>query len=153
MAVTQKTAVNFSIDQGADFSKNFTVTTDGSTAYDISDLTLQAQMRKSYDSSSATATFTASVVTGSSGIYKLVLSNSRQIIPFKFLGIGNLINQFLEIVFSYFRFGIQMYSMFRKVEIENGVEADRIFSMLMGDDVPPRREFIENNAVYANIDA
>jgi hypothetical protein len=76
MAVTQKTAVNFSIDQGADFSKNFTVTTDGSTAYDISDLTLQAQMRKSYDSSSAAATFTASVVTGSSGIYKLVLSNS-----------------------------------------------------------------------------
>ena len=56
MAVTQKTAVNFSIDQGADFSKNFTVTTDGSTAYDISDLTLQAQMRKSYDSSSAAAT-------------------------------------------------------------------------------------------------
>ena len=47
MAVTQKTAENFSIDQGADFSKNFTVTTDGSTAYDISDLTLQAQMRKS----------------------------------------------------------------------------------------------------------
>ena len=41
----------------------------------------------------------------------------------------------------------------RKVEIENGVEADRDFSMLMGDDVPPRREFIENNAVYANIDA
>jgi len=76
MAVTQKTAVNFSIDLGADFSKNFTVTTDGSTAYDISDLTLQAQMRKSYDSSSAAATFTASVVTGSSGIYKLVLSNS-----------------------------------------------------------------------------
>ena len=76
MAVTQKPAVNFSIDQGADFSKNFTVTTDGSTAYDISDLTLQAQMRKSYDSSSAAATFTASVVTGSSGIYKLVLSNS-----------------------------------------------------------------------------
>ena len=76
MAVTQKTAVNFSIDQGADFSKNFTVTTDGSTAYDISDLTLQAQMRKSYDSSSAAATFTVSVVTGSSGIYKLVLSNS-----------------------------------------------------------------------------
>ena len=76
MAVTQKTAINFSIDQGADFSKNFTVTTDGSTAYDISDLTLQAQMRKSFDSSSAAATFTASVVTGSSGIYKLVLSNS-----------------------------------------------------------------------------
>ena len=76
MAVTQKPAENFSIDPGADFSKNFTVTTDGSTAYDISDLTLQAQMRKSYDSSSATATFTATVVTGSSGIYKLVLSNS-----------------------------------------------------------------------------
>ena len=41
----------------------------------------------------------------------------------------------------------------RKGVIENGVEADRIFSMLMGDDVPPRREFIENNALYANIDA
>jgi len=41
----------------------------------------------------------------------------------------------------------------RKVTIENAVEADRIFSMLMGDDVPPRREFIEKNARYANIDA
>ena len=41
----------------------------------------------------------------------------------------------------------------RQVNIENGSEADRIFSMLMGDDVPPRREFIEKNAVYANIDA
>jgi DNA gyrase subunit B len=41
----------------------------------------------------------------------------------------------------------------RKVVIENGIEADRVFSMLMGDDVPPRREFIENNALYANIDA
>jgi DNA gyrase subunit B len=39
------------------------------------------------------------------------------------------------------------------VSIENGTEADRIFSMLMGDDVPPRREFIEKNARYANIDA
>ena len=41
----------------------------------------------------------------------------------------------------------------RQVNIENGSEADRIFSMLMGDDVPPRRAFIEKNAVYANIDA
>jgi DNA gyrase subunit B len=41
----------------------------------------------------------------------------------------------------------------RIVTIENGTEADRIFSMLMGDDVPPRREFIEKNARYANIDA
>jgi len=40
----------------------------------------------------------------------------------------------------------------RQVTIENGAEADRIFSMLMGDDVPPRREFIEKNAKYANID-
>ena len=40
----------------------------------------------------------------------------------------------------------------RRVTIENGGEADRIFSMLMGDEVPPRREFIENNAIYANID-
>ncbi|RLD28899.1 MAG: DNA topoisomerase (ATP-hydrolyzing) subunit B [Bacteroidetes bacterium] len=41
----------------------------------------------------------------------------------------------------------------RQVMIDNGAEADRVFSMLMGDEVPPRREFIEKNAVYANIDA
>jgi len=40
----------------------------------------------------------------------------------------------------------------RQVTIDNGGEADRIFSMLMGDEVPPRREFIEKNAIYANID-
>ena len=40
----------------------------------------------------------------------------------------------------------------RQITIDNAVEADRIFSMLMGDDVPPRREFIEKNAKYANID-
>ena len=40
----------------------------------------------------------------------------------------------------------------RQVSIENGTEADRVFSMLMGDEVPPRREFIEKHAVYANID-
>lgn len=41
----------------------------------------------------------------------------------------------------------------RQVTIDNATEADRIFSMLMGDDVPPRREFIEKNARYARIDA
>ncbi len=41
----------------------------------------------------------------------------------------------------------------RQITIDNATEADRIFSMLMGDEVPPRREFIEKNAVYANIDA
>lgn len=41
----------------------------------------------------------------------------------------------------------------RQIKINSPAEADQVFSMLMGDDVPPRREFIEKNAVYANIDA
>ena len=41
----------------------------------------------------------------------------------------------------------------RQVTIENGADADMIFSMLMGEEVPPRREFIEENATYAKIDA
>jgi DNA gyrase subunit B len=41
----------------------------------------------------------------------------------------------------------------RQVTIENAAESDRVFSMLMGDDVPPRRQFIEQNATYAKIDA
>ncbi len=40
----------------------------------------------------------------------------------------------------------------RLVTIDSAAEADRIFSMLMGDDVPPRREFIEKNAKYARVD-
>ncbi len=40
----------------------------------------------------------------------------------------------------------------RQITIENGAEADRVFSMLMGDEVPPRREFIEKNAIYAKLD-
>jgi DNA gyrase subunit B len=43
--------------------------------------------------------------------------------------------------------------MLKKVTIENAAEADRTIAMLMGDDVTPRREFIEQNATYANIDA
>ncbi len=41
----------------------------------------------------------------------------------------------------------------RRVTIDSAAEADRIFSMLMGDEVPPRREFIEQNARYAKIDS
>ena len=43
--------------------------------------------------------------------------------------------------------------MMKQVNLENAAEADYIFSMLMGEDVGPRRDFIEKNATYANIDA
>ena len=45
------------------------------------------------------------------------------------------------------------YRTLRRVTIDNLAEADHVFSMLMGDEVPPRRKFIEENAIYANIDA
>jgi DNA gyrase subunit B len=40
----------------------------------------------------------------------------------------------------------------KKVSINDAMDADSVFSMLMGDDVDPRREFIQENAVYANLD-
>ena len=76
MATTARTAENFSINQGANLNRTLTVTTDGSTAYDISGLTLSGQMRKSYASESASATFTISIVSGTAGTYKIQLSNS-----------------------------------------------------------------------------
>ena len=75
MATTARTAENFSIDQGADFSRTLTVTTDGSTAFDISGRTFTGQMRKSFTSDSSSATFTISIVSGSDGTYKIQLDN------------------------------------------------------------------------------
>ena len=76
MATTARTALNFSIDQGANLDRTLTVTTDGTTAYDISGLTLTGQIRKSYESESASATFTTSIVSGTAGTYKIKLANS-----------------------------------------------------------------------------
>ena len=76
MATTARTAENFSINQGANLNRTLTVTTDGSTAYDISGLTFSGQMRKSYASESASATFTKSIVSGTAGTYKIQLANS-----------------------------------------------------------------------------
>ena len=45
------------------------------------------------------------------------------------------------------------HRLLKQVQISDAAEADRIFSMLMGEDVAPRRDFIEANANYANIDA
>ena len=45
------------------------------------------------------------------------------------------------------------YRTLRRIVVEDRDRADETFSILMGDDVPPRRQFIEKNAVYANIDA
>jgi DNA gyrase subunit B len=45
------------------------------------------------------------------------------------------------------------FRILKQVSIDSAAEADHVFSMLMGDDVPPRRDFIEQNARYANIDA
>jgi DNA gyrase subunit B len=43
--------------------------------------------------------------------------------------------------------------MLKQVTLTNAADADRVFSVLMGEDVAPRREFIEEHATYANIDA
>ncbi|HBG57454.1 MAG TPA: hypothetical protein DDX07_05520, partial [Porphyromonadaceae bacterium] len=45
------------------------------------------------------------------------------------------------------------HRLLKQVTIENAADADIIFTMLMGEEVAPRREFIEENATYANIDA
>ena len=74
---TQKTATNITIDQGSTFSQEFTVTTNGTTAVDITGMTVGAQLRKSYDSSTATATFTTELVTPTSGIYRLKLTSTE----------------------------------------------------------------------------
>ena len=76
MATTARTALKISIDQGANLDRTLTVTTDGTTAYDISGLTLTGQIRKSYESESASATFTTSIVSGTAGTYKIKLANS-----------------------------------------------------------------------------
>ena len=75
-----------------------------------------------------------------------------------------LLMSYVKVMFSGIRFGRDEcisvmdttmnpeFRTLRQVTIDNVTEADRVFSMLMGDDVPPRRAFIEANAKYAKID-
>ena len=74
---TQKTAKNITIDQGSTYSEEFTVTSDGDTAVNITGMTVAAQIRKNYSSANASCNFTTELVTPASGIYRLKLTNSE----------------------------------------------------------------------------
>tara|TARA_Y100000590_G_scaffold331880_2_gene377195 strand:+ start:30758 stop:31108 length:351 start_codon:yes stop_codon:yes gene_type:complete len=74
---TQKTAKNITIDQGSTYSEEFTVTSDGDTAVNITGMTVAAQIRKNYSSANASCNFTTELVTPASGIYRLKLTSAQ----------------------------------------------------------------------------
>ncbi|MDE7387290.1 MAG: DNA topoisomerase (ATP-hydrolyzing) subunit B [Muribaculaceae bacterium] len=81
-------------------------------------------------------------------VQQFIAANGDKTKVYRFKGLGEMDDKELrETTMS------PEYRMLKQVQIEDAAEADRIFSMLMGEDVGPRRDFIEEHANYANIDA
>ena len=81
-------------------------------------------------------------------VQQFIATNGDKTKVYRFKGLGEMDDKELrETTMS------PEYRMLKQVQIEDAAEADRIFSMLMGEDVGPRRDFIEEHANYANIDA
>ena len=87
---------------------------------------------------------------------KITGEEIKKILPFKgpsFEEVKNYLEKYNDEYIVIKCGGSVLVRILKQVTIDDSAEADRVFSMLMGDDVPPRRDFIERNAKYANIDA
>ena len=81
-------------------------------------------------------------------VQKFIAENGDKTKVYRFKGLGEMDDKELRETTM-----APEHRMLKQVQISDAVEAERVFSMLMGDDVEPRRDFIEANANYATIDA